>query len=260
MKKESRDLLEIFKNEYISKSNEDKAYSYETIVEIFEETIIIFAKIEVVRDDKYLTIKILKDVLSVYHDIDRQLLELWLVQALAVDDSYVYAYNYIAQKINREMDMVLCEIKDVTKYSLFKMLEQEKSAQSRRIINEVPQCLYDIWIDCDNKQQTYDRIINKLKGDNVFLSTSFITEVDGKLIWNESIRGNRQYLAAFIYTITKGGWINNWYSSSIYKRILENTFLFKNGFKPEMFKHLSSQPFDDKYLIPFKGFPIYPAP
>jgi hypothetical protein len=116
--------------------------------------------------------------------------------------------------------------------------------------------LFDIWEHGreSNKKESYNKVIEFLKQQHVEIETSFVTETKGKLYWNENIRGNRQYLAAFIYTMTKKKWIAKWYKAPEYKRILENTFS-DFSFNLEPFKRIDKFPPEEKYLKPFKNYP-----
>jgi len=279
MNPELTEYLENVRDEYLSKPQNESSYSSDKIVELFKASKKILHKLEKIRANESATKVLIKEALSGYWDIDKQLLEVWLLQVTEIDETYVHAYNFLAQKTNRDMGIVVSKIRDISRIELMRLLKlekvnNEKQASHLSLTNEIPvaqenqekkkhkrelqkhQCLFDIWVDCVDKQKSYDDIINKLKQINPFIDTTFITGEGGKLIWNESLRGNRQYLAAFVYTITKGKWITRWYSSRIYKTILENTFEFENGFSPEPFKSLGSKPFEDKYLDPFKGFPV----
>jgi len=56
----------------------------------------------------------------------------WLLKALKPDDSYVYAYNYLAQKENRDMGWGSNILKETTDTDLYNLLEKEK-AQNQNI-------------------------------------------------------------------------------------------------------------------------------
>jgi hypothetical protein len=115
--------------------------------------------------------------------------------------------------------------------------------------------LSDIWqLDCHGKN-TYDSFIEKLKADNAMIGGPFLIESPDGLYWNESVKGHRQYLAAFLYQITIKKWIATWYSAPEYVSILSNTFLFKKHPNPEPFKSLNAEPPKDEYQEPFINWP-----
>ncbi|MEA5110948.1 hypothetical protein SDC9_17954 [bioreactor metagenome] len=131
----------------------------------------------------------------------------------------------------------------------------EKPKQTRP--PKEPQTLFDIWIpDHNGTKDVYYRMIKFLKLENRATEAPFVYEVNEKLIWNETIRGNRKYLAAFIYQMTENKWIEHYYSAPEYKAILQNSFVFKNGFNREPFKSLSSRNLPEKYYRPFQSLPI----
>jgi hypothetical protein len=51
----------------------------------------------------------------------------WLVESLKHDDSYVYAFNYLAQETYRRTGTAFYHIKIVSDFNLYKMLEKEKA-------------------------------------------------------------------------------------------------------------------------------------
>lgn len=119
-----------------------------------------------------------------------------------------------------------------------------------------PQTLYDIWIpDYTGTKDQYYQVIEYLKHENRETDAPFVYEVNERLVWNETIRGNRMYLAAFIYQMTENKWIEHYYSSQEYKVILQNSFVFKKGFNKEPFKSLSSRNLKEKYYLPFQSLP-----
>jgi len=148
--------------------------------------------------------------------------------------------------------------KDLVDYkkAQFRNLPSNPSNPITQTGNE-PKTLFDIWQEgkSSSKQENYDSAIQLLKKVNPTIGNSFLSEMDNKLSWNESIYGNRKYLAAFIQTMIKKRWIMDSYSAPEYKKILENTFIFKSGFNLEPFKSLSSNSFDKKYTMPFENFP-----
>lgn len=256
-------IIKLHEKIYLTKTEKQTGLSDEIIIETSQKAIEMLNYLKVIRHDKENTQSYLKNLAEEYNGVyPILLLETWLLLSIKDNDTYLYAYNYLAQKSNRYEGVVLNEVKLISDLDLYEMLDQESILQTNTTPKDDErqkkntETLFDIWVDCVDKQRTYDNIINKLKQQNTYSDCAFITEDRGKLVWNESIWGNRRYLAAFIYTLTKGKWITKWYSASRYKRILENTFEFEKGFKPEPFKSLESQPFDDKYLAPFKGFPL----
>ena len=85
--------------------------------------------------------------------------------------------------------------------------------------------LFDIWeADKNGNKEQYYRIIEVLKNTS-FTGSPFITEINGKLIWNKvPAKGYVQYLAGFIYTCFQKKWIKSTYSAPQLTTILSNTF------------------------------------
>jgi len=124
-----------------------------------------------------------------------------------------------------------------------KETESDRKNQKQKSDRKKVLSLFDIWEHGreSNNKESYIKMIEFLKQQHVEVETSFVTETKGKLYWNENIRGNRQYLAAFIYTMTKKKWIAKWYKAPEYKRILENTFS-DFSFNLEPFKGIDKFP------------------
>lgn len=127
MNAELTEYLENVRDEYLSKPQNESSYSSDKIVELFKASKKILHKLEKIRVNESATKVLIKEALSGYWNIDKQLLETWLVQVTEIDDTYVHAYNILAQKTNREMGMEVCKIKDISRIELMRLLREENN-------------------------------------------------------------------------------------------------------------------------------------
>jgi len=113
----------------LTKENDCTAELAEILYQIIINTINL---LEQIRDDQLKSKDLIKETYrDLYNNVtfskEGKLFEQYLLNALSNDDSYVYAYNYLAQKTNREMHLVAYQVKIVSDSELYKMLEKEKA-------------------------------------------------------------------------------------------------------------------------------------
>lgn len=161
MNAELTEYLENVRDEYLSKPINESGYSSDKIVELFNVSQEILHKLEKIRAIESATKVLIKQTLSSYWDIDRQLIELWLVQVTEIDDTYVYAYNFLAQKLNRDEGTVISEIKYISKLDLLRLLKKENN-QDEHGENE------DIELQSSQKSNTERQIVRDKKNKLIF--------------------------------------------------------------------------------------------
>lgn len=133
-----------------------------------------------------------------------------------------------------------------------KFVEVGKGEENKQPKPNKPVFLIDIWErEKENGELHYNKAIEILK---ICPKGKLVTEKDGILYWNRSVRGSIQYLAAFIYVMTQKKWIAKWYNAPEYKHILEKTF--NTTFNDEPFKSLEQYPPKEQYRKTFENFPV----
>lgn len=112
-----------------------------------------------------------------------------------------------------------------------------------------PQTLRDIW---EGDQVSYDRLIKLLKDHQPNIGTSFITEIDGKLVWNKQpAKGFAQYIAGMFHILIKKGWIKDQYTAPKLVSVVNETFniiISDNPLKTVGVKYPK-----ERYTNPFKS-------
>ncbi len=112
-----------------------------------------------------------------------------------------------------------------------------------------PKTLKDIW---EGNDDSYDKLIKILKTNQPDIGATFVTEINGKLVWNKQPRqGFAQYLAGLFYSLIDKGLIKNQYSAPHITTIILNTFNISVDSKP--FRALIGTPPNEIYTKPFKG-------
>lgn len=95
--------------------------------EIYNKLIATINTLTTIRQSEKLTGEILR-TLEKLPDIEMRLTQYWIIKAIKYDDSYVYAYNSIAQIVNGHYNEVFI-LKVISEIELFKLLESEKNNQ-----------------------------------------------------------------------------------------------------------------------------------
>jgi hypothetical protein len=121
-----------------------------------------------------------------------------------------------------------------------------------------PKTLFDIWEekeDGEGRKKQYNQTIAMLKTDYSEIGGPFVSEVRGQLHWNKTPRkGWVQYMAAFIQTCIRNGWVLDEYSAADYGKILGQTFNVR--FCADPFKAIKAAEFGDQYLVPFNKLSV----
>jgi hypothetical protein len=73
-------------------------------------------------------------------------------------------------------------------------------------VQEPPLKLSDIW---RKDQSHYLKIIEFLKEENPTTGVPFAKEIDGRLEWQQGVKGSKLYLGAFIFKCVEEGWIKH---------------------------------------------------
>lgn len=114
--------------------------------------------------------------------------------------------------------------------------------------------LREIW---EKDGDHYEYIIDLLCNHSFKrLDYPFVTDFEGRLIWNSAEHMSKSYLFGFIYTCLLNKWISSIHSSTDYLRIIKNTFNIKvdpGPYKSALAKAISAE--NSKYatyLAPFK--------
>jgi hypothetical protein len=110
--------------------------------------------------------------------------------------------------------------------------------------------LFDIWL---GKDTIYlNEIIIILKKEQLkFKDLIFISEIDGKLYWNKSLRNWNKYLAGFYRVLLEKKWVNNDKSAPQIVEILKETFNFENKIDSKNFR-TGAMEIDKRFKEPFE--------
>lgn len=124
-----------------------------------------------------------------------------------------------------------------------------KPANKKHIYNT----LEDMWLpDSSGSKKHYLEVLDALKKEYNEIGGPFIKEINGSLNWNKTPqKGWAQYLAAFVQTCQKNGWIQDVHSAPMYRSVLCRTFNI-SSLDPKPFRSLSVNVFNDEYTAPFK--------
>jgi hypothetical protein len=176
----------------------------------------------------------------------------WLKKELKVIDQWLSDSFPNGEPKKMPETIVQIEIEKYRNYvnseiaNTMKILNPHPTAEQGKQKASKPQTLIEIWEpDRNGNKAEYQRVIEKLIPD-------YLTKSGNKLTWNKKQK-NIKYLAGFIKTCIEKKWILNNYSSSDYKRILQNTFNITFNAKP--FKMNELENLDKKYSQPFKNMP-----
>ena len=110
--------------------------------------------------------------------------------------------------------------------------------------------LFDIWL---GKDTIYlNKIIIILKMEHLkFKDLIFISDIDGKLYWNKSLRNWNKYLAGFYRVLLEKKWVNNDKSAPQIVEILKETFNFENKIDSKNFR-TGAMEIDKRFKEPFE--------
>lgn len=128
-------VLEQCKNIYLQKTEKETGYSKDDIVESYDLGIKMLNSLKSIRNNRSRTVRYLK--VKAYRNCykcDVSLLETWLIQSMVEDDTYLYAYNYLSQKANKEEGCVMFKVKVLSDLDVFKLLENERISNSERLL------------------------------------------------------------------------------------------------------------------------------
>jgi len=113
--------------------------------------------------------------------------------------------------------------------------------------------LHDIWLGTEVQYNTVISILTTSKLADAEIP--FVCNSNETLTWNFPPKyGLSQYLKGFLHTCIKNNLIKN-QSARSYKEILVKTFNIQLK-SDDAFKSVGSFPPADKYLKPFKSFPV----
>lgn len=159
-------------------------------------------------------------------------------------------------EVEKDAQDVTCKVNCLAMATFYHWLkEQHKLLRRRRNKSQTPETIIEIWKpDNTGSKKEYDRMIEKLKMNNLKIDDAFISEENGKLYWNRKIYGSVNYLAAWLHLCIKRNWVDDTLSAPQYKKILNNTFNAGIG-STTPFKRIDIKPPNDEYCAPFNNIP-----
>lgn len=139
--------LDFLRDECLENYKErDRSFTEKSVESMYNETKNIITELIPVRHSRKLSIDVINKHMSQSDPMEWQQVEVWLFQLTDMDNSFVYAYNYLAQEFNRENKWEGYKIKDVSKNDLRALLENDNSDSSDNTQNY------------DNKESTTQKI------------------------------------------------------------------------------------------------------
>ena len=92
-------IIKLHEKIYLTKTEKQTGLSDEIIIETSQKAIEMLNYLKVIRHDKENTQSYLKNLAEEYNGVyPILLLETWLLLSIKDNDTYLYAYNYLAQK------------------------------------------------------------------------------------------------------------------------------------------------------------------
>jgi hypothetical protein len=112
-----------------------------------------------------------------------------------------------------------------------------------------PKTLKEIW---EGNDESYNKLIKELQKHQANIGTSFVTETNGKLVWNKQpLKGFVQYIAGMFHILMKNKWINNRYSAPQLVGTVYVTFNIIISENP--LKSVGTKPPNEIYTAPFES-------
>ena len=106
--KEKSEKNTIEYDEFYSNLTEQNNYTKEKVEQLYQTITNILKLLKTVRMSEFKTIKILDQQTQQLSDYDKTLVEHWLFKAISNDDTFCYAYNLFAKKVNQEEGYAAC--------------------------------------------------------------------------------------------------------------------------------------------------------
>jgi len=110
--------------------------------------------------------------------------------------------------------------------------------------------LFDLWVG-NNNNYLNEIIIILTQEQHKFKDLIFISEIDGKLYWNKSLRNWNKYLAGFYRVLIEKKWVVNDKSAPQIVEILKETFNFENKIDSKNFRS-GAMEIDNRFKEPFE--------
>jgi hypothetical protein len=114
--------LKLKKSEFLSNLTKQNNIPSPRAGELYSELIVLLDGIAQNRADKISTKELMKDKSKNLSRIEADLVENWLLKAISHNDSYAYAYNYLAQKMNRRAKWAMHALREISEAELFILL------------------------------------------------------------------------------------------------------------------------------------------
>jgi len=164
--------ITIRRDEIYSKLTEQNNYTKEKAEQLYQTIIDILKLLESVRLSDFDTVKILEQQSSLLSEFDNTLVEHWLLIALKHDDTFCYAYNFFAKKVNRTEGYAVYPIKVISFTDLSKLLEKEneqKSKENQTIISTPQQ------VEPENNflRSTIEDYLDEFKEENIISESDY---------------------------------------------------------------------------------------
>lgn len=120
--------LDFLRNECLTNFRERSiTFTEESVESMYNNTKDIITELLEVRHSQPLSISIIKKHMSQNDTMEWQQIEVWLFQLTDMDDSFIYAYNHLAQKFNRENGCAMYRLKEVSQNKLRILLENSST-------------------------------------------------------------------------------------------------------------------------------------
>jgi len=154
--KEKSEKNTIEYDEFYSNLTEQNNYTKEKVEQLYQTITNILKLLKTVRMSEFKTIKILDQQTQQLSDYDKTLVEHWLFKAISNDDTFCYAYNFFAKKVNQEEGYAACPIKVISYTDLSKLLEKENEQNNKEKQTALP--LQNVRKDIKKAELTINQI------------------------------------------------------------------------------------------------------
>lgn len=126
--------LDFLRDECLANFRErSNTFTEESVESMYNNTKDIITDLLEARHSNPLSIDIIKTHMSQIDFIEWQQIEVWLFQLTDMDDSFVYAYNHLAQRFNKENGCAMYKLKEISTNELRMLLENKTPDSTKRL-------------------------------------------------------------------------------------------------------------------------------
>lgn len=126
--------LEFLRDECLANFKErSTSFTIESVESMYKYIEEIITKLMSLRHSQKSSIEVINKSRLDVCPIEWQQIEVWLFQLTDMDDSFVYAYNHLAQRFNKENGCAMYKLKEISKNELRMLLENKTPDSTNRL-------------------------------------------------------------------------------------------------------------------------------